>query len=187
LKKRHDFICGRSAYLYHGGLEAVIKQLKYHDKKYYSRFLAKITYDELKDYIEIVNPDFLVPVPVHFLRKFKRGYNQAYEISAELSHLSGIKTLKLLKRIRYTKPQNKLKQKQRLSNLKSSISVDDRCFDTYQSIHEKQELEVIKKQKLKVMIVDDIYTTGTTMDACANAFKEFGIEDVYFITVATGN
>ena len=100
----------------------------------------------------------------------KRGYNQAELIANELSQMTHIPVdSDILKRVVNTTPQKELNDKERAKNLKNAFQVN----------------EYIVQYK-KIVLVDDIYTTGATLDACAKALKEAGAEKIYFVAACIG-
>lgn len=112
----------------------------------------------------------MIPVPVSRKKMQKRGYNQAALIARQLAEKTGIPTdLHSLARIRDTIPQKELNHQERRKNLNNAFKMDQNAV----------------KYK-KVLLVDDIYTTGSTIDACAVALKEAGVQQVYFISLSIG-
>ena len=112
-----------------------------------------------------------VPIPLHPSRRRKRGFNQAELLAKELSGRSGIPAdAGLLMRVKKTRAQKELNDQERLTNLKDAFSVRKRKVP-YQNI----------------ILVDDIYTTGSTMDAAAKVLKENGAKNIYFVCICVGN
>ena len=116
----------------------------------------------------------LIAVHVHhglMSRRRKRGFNQAEEIADRLSAVWEIPVEKhLLFRKKKTAPQKELGESGRLENLVSAFEADAGCAKQYRS----------------VILVDDILTTGATMEACARALKHAGIEHVYMAALSAG-
>ena len=111
-----------------------------------------------------------IPVPLHRKRLLKRGYNQAEEIALRLSRALGIPVDSgLLVRKAETKAQKTLTSDGRALNLMGSFIVPGQC--PYK----------------RVILVDDIYTTGATAEACTRALHEAGVRDVFFISLAIGH
>ena len=107
---------------------------------------------------------------VHASRKRERGYNQAELVAAELSRLTGIRMYgDLVRRVRKTVPQKELTIQERQNNLKKAFNIST---------------NVVKLNK--VILVDDIYTTGSTLDAVAMELKRHGVKAVYFIALCIG-
>ena len=114
--------------------------------------------------------DEIIPVPLHKSRKRKRGYNQAGIVAEELGKLLHIPVNhRAVLRIRNTRPQKELNDTQRIHNLKGAFAVPEN-----------------QKIKPNILIVDDIYTTGNTIERVAEKLKAAGAEKVYFLTISIG-
>jgi ComF family protein len=112
----------------------------------------------------------IIPVPIHRSRLRQRGYNQAELVAKELSRLTGIPMYgKLVKRTKKTVPQKMLNPNERQNNLKKAFNIDS---------------NVVKLNK--TILIDDIYTTGSTIDAVAMELKRHGVKSVFFITLCIG-
>lgn len=114
----------------------------------------------------------LVPVPIHWRRRYQRGFNQAAELAGVLSRTSGYPVVDALRRVVFTPPQSKLNRQQRLENLARAIRMRPR------------HLATIRDRDL--LLVDDIFTTGSTSQACADVLKTSGARRVAVITLARG-
>ena len=116
---------------------------------------------------DLWRPDVLVPVPVHGSRFRERGYNQAEELARELSRILQIPCdTGLVFRTRNTQPQNGLSPEQRKENVKQAFAV--------------------KKHALiprRVLLVDDIYTTGSTRNELENLLYRCGVQKVYMVCI----
>ena len=114
--------------------------------------------------------DTMIPIPVHKKKLQKRGYNQAEVLAQRLGKDLHIATYpRYLQRVVDTNPQKELNDKERMKNLKSAFKIGE------------------NKIKLKrVLLVDDIYTSGATIEACTKALLENGTEMVYYTSVAIG-
>ncbi len=113
--------------------------------------------------------DVLVPVPLHPARWRERGYNQSELLAHTASKVSGIPLwTKALRRIRYTTPQAKLGPAERAQNVQGAFAVKDR-------------VSVVGK---KIVLIDDVFTTGATSNECARVLLEAGAHSVFLATVA---
>ena len=143
---------------------------KYQGRREYAQFwgmeLARVLGEEILSW----RADAIIPVPLHKTREKQRGYNQAALIARELGKRLNIPVEEeFVGRIRQTLPQKNLKGKERQNNLKNAFK--------------------IRKNDVKlntVIVVDDIYTTGTTMDEIAGCLKRAGIREIYCISLAVG-
>jgi len=117
----------------------------------------------------------LVPVPIHKSKYRERGYNQAEVLAKGIGRELNIPVLSdLLIRNKKTLPQKQLSDKERLNNLREAFEYNS----TY--------AEKLRRQPDRLMLVDDIYTTGSTIEACTNVLKQNGVSYVYFITLCIG-
>lgn len=166
----HRFIRGRGLYVYNDEVRASITRFKYHGRREYADYYGYDMVRQLGAFIAGCRPDCLVPVPVSKEKLKKRGYNQAELIADSISARTGIPVEKgLMIRIRDTLPMKELNRTERMKNLKGAFKI---------SSHDVKCRNVI--------IVDDIYTTGSTMDAAADVLKDAGADKINFITLAEG-
>lgn len=168
-KKKHAYIQGTALYDY-GSMADSVFRFKYMGRVEYARFYGRELYKEKACWLAMINPDALVPVPIHPSRKRKRGYNQAELIARELARCSGIPVnIRLIRRIGRTSPLKNLNQLEREKNLK-------RAFKIY-----KNDVKLST-----IVIIDDIYTTGSTIDAMTGILHKAGIPNVYFMALTIG-
>lgn len=168
-KETMYFEYGFSLYEYNDFMKKSIYNFKYNKKPEYAKFYASEIIKEYKDFILKINPDCFVPIPLSNKKMILRGFNQAEVLANEMSVLSGIKVVNLFKRIKHTSPMKNLTLFERKRNLSEVFKLNK----------DKMILNNIKC----VIIVDDIYTTGTTINYVSNILNNFGVK-VYFITVA---
>jgi ComF family protein len=165
---------GYALWVYEGGAKRSVGAFKYKGRQEYKRFYGQMLCDVYGKELRRIGITTIVPVPVHKERKRLRGYNQAELIAVELGERLGLPVeVKGLKRVRATKPQKGLGLKAREENLRRAFACDRRSF--------------WGKDLKKVLLVDDIYTTGSTIEACAKCLLEAGAKEVYFITLCIGN
>ena len=118
----------------------------------------------------MINPDALIPVPIHSSRMRSRGYNQAELVARELSRHSGIPVnTKLIQRVKRTKPLKSLSHSERQNNLKRAFKI----------LQNDVKLNTI-------VIIDDIYTTGSTIDAMTGVLNDAGVKNVYYMALTIG-
>jgi ComF family protein len=126
------------------------------------------------DWIGQLMPDALIPVPVHKERYRKRGFNQAELVAKELGKYCKIPVISdFLIRVKNTLPQKELSDRERSDNLRHAFSV-------------RNESQELSKLIDCVIIIDDIYTTGSTIEACTRTLQEVGVKKVYFLCVCIG-
>lgn len=141
---------------YRPPLDAVVQALKFGRLDYLGRHLAVALAEGLGDRLD--GFDRVVPVPLHWRRHLARGYNQAERIARPLAALLGIPYLGALSRRRATPPQSLLGREQRLANLRRAFRVP----------------RPGRVRALRLLLVDDVATTGATLDAAAAALKKAG-------------
>ncbi len=175
MKKDYHFITGYSVWLYDSLMKKSISDFKYNNKKEYASFYIHEAVRLYGESIKQIAPDVIVPVPVHKLKFRERGYNQADILARGMAGSLDIPVLsRLLIRNRKTLPQKQLNDKERLKNLREAFEFN------------KAAARRFNKKISSVLLVDDIYTTGSTMEACTNVLLDNGILDVYFITICIG-
>ncbi len=167
--KTHLFDKGRALYEYESIREALYR-MKYAGRKEYAEFFALELSLFLKEEILKWNADALIPVPLHSTRQRKRGFNQAQLLAEHLGEFLGIPVRSdLLKRCKKTVPQKELSLAERQNNLKKAFKISQ--YDV----------------KLKtIIVIDDIFTTGSTIDAMSSELRRAGVQKIYFITLAIG-
>lgn len=116
----------------------------------------------------------LVPVPLHRKRFQHRHFNQAEEISRELSRLTGLPVVKALRRIRHTGHQTSLTRSQRMENLRGAFAITS-------TGHRR-----LAEFPAGAVLVDDVLTTGSTVDECAKVLRKAGFQKVFVVTVMRG-
>ena len=165
-----SFEQGRSIWLHKGLVKQSVYQFKYHNKRAYSKVYAREMSRLYGALLQKWNPDVLIPVPLHRKRRRVRGYNQADVLAKEIGRSLNLPVAyNIVKRHRYTNPQKELNKRQRNHNLKDAFCVKN-----------------LPEEVKKVVIIDDIYTTGSTIDAIAEKLKEKGVQKVWFLTISIG-
>lgn len=144
--------------------------IKYRNKRQYLEFYVEAVCVRFGRQILRMGADALVPVPIHPSRRRKRGFNQAEILAEGIGGKLGIPVCSgLLVRNKRTAPQKELSPLERLKNLEEAFAVGTGVEDME-----------------SVIIVDDIYTTGSTVEACTRMLKAAGVKRVYFIAVCIG-
>ena len=158
-------------------IKRLISDFKFRGRAWYADFFAE---EFVKRYGQILlelKPDLLIPVPIHKSRLRTRGFNQAQLLTERISTLTGIGSEELLLRTGRTKPQKELGFEERKKNLMGAFSLDKDKMKNYKAIGRKLKT---------VILVDDIYTTGATLNECARVLKAEGILKVYFLSLSIG-
>lgn len=161
---------GRSLWLHKRPVSSSIYDFKYKNKRVYGEIYGREMAEQFNDLIRMWEIDVLIPVPLHRKRQRKRGYNQAEIIARELGKRLGIPVdMSVIIRERETTPQKELGQKNRRKNLKKAFCLTGK--------------RLIGKN---ILLIDDIYTTGSTIDAMAEVLMKTGCEKIYFLTISIG-
>jgi competence protein ComFC len=153
-------------------IQAAVKQFKYHFTQDLADYFGKLLSVKLSELSMLKNKEFiLIPIPLHKKRLGERGFNQAELIAGAVIRYAGKGTVlnRLLTRTRYTSQQAKLKKAERQKNLDGAFEVAG----------ELSELE----NKI-CFLVDDVCTTGSTLESCARALRKKGLGKVYGLVVA---
>lgn len=149
--------------VYSKNLQKLIRGLKYHNQPDLAYYLAKFMYEYWVQLTDAADYQ-IVPVPIYYTRLRKRKYNHMQLVAEEFSKLSGYPVNSgLILRVKDTRPQYKLKRAERLENLKNAFKVDISQLD----------------RRRKILILDDICTTGSTFE---EMIKEFEKNNIYDIT-----
>lgn len=161
------FDCLRSFGAYDGVLRRLIALLKYAEVRPLARPLGGWLALLPHMYPELSGADRIIPVPLHRQRERQRGFNQAALLASELSRWSGLPVdAASLQRVKDTPSQTGLTRRQREENVRGAFAVNTK-LDT-----------------ARILLVDDVCTTGATVDACARALKRAGAASVRAATVA---
>lgn len=147
----------------------LIHSFKFHDQIYLSKFFAKLMYNYWQD--QLTEIDYIIPVPMHKFRMIERKFNQAALLATHIAKFTKKKIL-LSGLIKYKKTPRQaiLNKQQRKINIKNSIIVNEKYFD------------LIKGKK--ILLVDDVFTTGATINECTKALKKAGASLIIVIVIA---
>ncbi|RYD74865.1 MAG: ComF family protein [Verrucomicrobiaceae bacterium] len=165
------FECAVAPFLSRGPVREFIHRFKYNRHLYLRHQLVNWMERGLADERLLRNPaDALVPVPLHSARQREREFNQAEMLAKLLSKRSGIPLSTCLQRIRYTTTQTRLDRHERMENLRGAFRV--RNTPTVTGSH--------------LILIDDVFTTGSTVEECARVLRAAGAASVRVLTVARG-
>ncbi len=176
-KEESAFERGVSVFLYEGDIRDSMVRFKFHGREEYGAWYARELLAMHGRTLREFEPDAVIPVPVHRRKMRDRGYNQAERIARELA--DGLELplyAGYLRRNRFTVPQKKLSNHERVRNLMRALEPG------------RQALRLSQQQKTprRVILVDDIYTTGSTMEACSAVLRSTGVEHVMVATICIG-
>ena len=168
--KPHFYERGMALCSYNDTMRESLYRMKYHGRREYAETYGRIMAKYFGNAVKRAGVEGIIPVPLHPKRERERGYNQAALLARTFGRESGIPVYEnYLVRTRHTPPMKSLSIGERQNNLKKAFKI--------------RQNDV----KLRVTIViDDIYTTGSTVDAVAKMLLEAGALRVFFITLAIG-
>lgn len=176
VEKKFFYHQGRSLWRHKGLAKQSIYGFKYHNRRIYGETYARLLVEKHKGKIVEWQPECIIGVPIHSSRKKSRGYNQAdilaQNISKELSKQLNIEVpfvKGFMKRNKTTGFQKKLNDIQRTSNIYSVFQMN-------------YPYDLPKR----VLLVDDIYTTGATVNEVAKVLRKSGVKEVNFLVVSIG-
>ncbi|MGB9765530.1 MAG: ComF family protein [Candidatus Saccharicenans sp.] len=159
----------RSLGPYAGALKEIIILFKYRGYEVLSKTLSLTLYNNFQKGNLFSGIDFIVPIPLHRQKYKTRGFNQAELLTKNLSILSGRPWLKnILVKIKNTPAQVSLEAQEREKNLKGAFAI--------------RKPEKIEGQTL--LLVDDVFTTGSTINECARILRQNGAREVRALTIA---
>lgn len=168
-ERKHCYISGRALYEYREVASALYR-FKYSGRREYAEVFGEELAYYLGDFLREIRAQALVPVPMYPAKKRKRGYNQATLLARTLGRCLQLPVYEdLVKRVRDTQPLKLLNTEERVNNLKKAFILAENGV----------KLNVI-------VIIDDIYTTGSTIDEIARVLQADRDRSIYFITLAIG-
>ena len=169
--KVNRIIDGKNVYcagVYEKNIQKLIRGLKYHNQPDLAYYLAKFMYEYWQNVTDEKNFQ-IIPVPVFKKREKQRKYNHMTLVAEEFSKFTGYPcNNELIKRVKDTKPQYNLKKLQRMENLKDAF-----------------EVNTSKIQPGRILIIDDICTTGSTFEEIISELKKCGIDDIVCLAATT--
>jgi ComF family protein len=169
-RKKHLYVRGRAAFEYDTLMRASVGRFKYRNRREYADYYVREIVRSCGAAVLAWQADALIPIPLHRSKRRSRGFNQAELIARGVGKSLEIPVCTdLLIRSRRTKPQKELNDLERRANLKNA----------FQAVGNDVKLK-------KVILVDDIYTTGSTIDEAAAVLLENGAEKVYFLCICIG-
>jgi len=156
----------RSVFLFEGPVRVAVHRLKYRGRRSLAEPLGALMADWWAQHPAEI--DLVVPVPLHPRRLRQRGYNQAALLAAVLAgRIQQPLAEGVLFRVRYTRPQMELKEVERRRNVRGAFRGRDGTV-----------------RGRRILLVDDVCTTGATLEACADALRKAGAAEVWALTLA---
>jgi ComF family protein len=150
-------------------LQHIIHALKYDKKFHIGIFLGKSLGEHFKSQFQNWNINLIVPIPLHHLKKAERGFNQSYYIAKGISSQTSIAVKShIIKRKRFTQSQTTMTLKEREDNVEGAFKI--------------RKTENVKGKN--ILLVDDVMTTGATINECGKVLIDAGANKIYAATVA---
>lgn len=166
-----DFCSARSAVEARGGVLEAIHRYKYSRALWFEPFLARLLVRQAVPELARQSWDLIAPVPLHASKRREREFNQAERLAARLSRATGLPVNnRLLCRVLPTRTQTLLSRPERMANVRDAFALRPRT----------------KVDGKRIVLIDDVFTTGATTSACASVLREAGAGEVCVWTVARG-
>ncbi len=163
------FDCAVAAYRSRGIVRRLVHQFKYSGQRYLRFPIAEWLGETMRDpRLDGRRFDVIVPVPLHPARERERGFNQATLLAERLGDSTGVSLYPALERIRYTTTQTVHDRAERIENLRGAFRL-------------RKNRDV---RDLRVLLIDDVLTTGSTLSECARVLKAAGAVSVHAATAA---
>ena len=168
--KKHYFIQSKGVYVYEGNMKQSMYRFKYSNRRCYKYTFSRDILRVHGRWIQSLNVDGIVPVPMYRKKQKIRGYNQAELIADQLSREIKIPLYSdIVYRTRKTIPMKGLSDTQRQKNLKNAFNFSGKGL-----------------QLKRVLLIDDIYTTGATLDSVDKVLRDAGVKEVYGLCMCVG-
>ena len=164
---------GTAVWVYTDETKAAMVDFKYGGCMSDAFVYASEMADRCGDFFNRYRPQAIVPVPIHRRRAWFRGYNQAELLAVELGRKLDIPVMSLIRRSVYTTPLKELAPDERKKALSQAFEIDP-------------EVSLDISGLDRVLLVDDIYTTGSTVEVCAQLLSELGIGHIYAAYLCIG-
>lgn len=165
-----SFSAGIALTIYGGAVKESLARIKYHNMRQDLDWFCHEAARRYQNQVRIWGIQALVPIPIHSSRRRKRGFNQAEEAANRIGQIWNLPVYpNALRRIKRTTAQKELNSYQRLKNLEQAFAIGK-----------------LPEQIHIVLLIDDIYTTGSTMEACTRILLQNGMDRVYCLSLAAG-
>lgn len=172
--RQFSYLCGFPVWIYNQPMKRSIAAFKYNGRREYAAYYGQEFTKMYGERLKKLSVQALLPVPMYPAKQRARGYNQAELFAEEIGRRLGIRVCNdYLLRVRNTRPQKLLDNKQRYANLQGAFTIDEKKRKCYAGLK-------------NVMLVDDIYTTGSTIETCSRVLLQAGMEKIYAATISIG-
>lgn len=165
---KRNFDENHPVFLYSDEMSSALKRYKFAGKMYYHKPFAQFIYAEIEEKLKHI--DYILYPPINRRTFYKRGFNQCELIAKELSLKSGVPYLKnAVLKVRQYKKQSLASGKDRYKNVKGAFKINDKYH------------EILKGKR--ILLIDDVLTTGATLDECSKMLKKLGVFSVICSTL----
>lgn len=169
-KGTHVYRQGKAVFIYKEGIRQSMYRFKYSNRREYAAFYAKEAARLYGDWVKKNHIEVIVPIPMYQGKKRRRGYNQAEVFAQALGEELKLPVNgEIVRRVRDTRPQKELNDRERRNNLKNAFQFKS---------------NIVKYKQ--ILLVDDIYTTGSTVDTVADVLLSGGVQTIYYICISIG-
>lgn len=166
----HAYDRGGAVFSYDDVMKKSISMFKYHNRREYAAFYAEEMKERCGRLIGLCAPQVILPIPIHREKRRQRGFNQAELVAKELGKLLKIPVDPgYLLRTQKTVPQKELTRRERKENLKEAFQLRENAV-----VYDR------------VLLIDDIYTTGATIDAVSEILRKNQTKIIFFLTICVG-
>lgn len=170
---QHSFDKGYSCAVYEGPVKEILSGFKYKGKSYMGNIIGDMMLDRAQGFIQDIDFQTVIPIPMHKSKKKSRGFNQSEILAKKIAFGLGKEYRNdILFKQRNTPPMSSLDSTERRINLHGAFQIG---YNKDEAIKDKD-----------IMLVDDVYTTGSTLDECATLLKKSGTDKVFIYTFASG-
>ncbi len=150
-------------------LQSIIHSIKYNQRFLTGKFLGELVGKEFNKLFHIWKIDYIIPIPLHHLKKAERGYNQSFYIAKGISKQAKILiNSKVINRNRFTQTQTALNLQEREKNMCGAFSIKNSNY-------------ILGKN---ILLVDDVITTGATISECGKVLKDNGAKNIFAVSLA---
>jgi ComF family protein len=165
---------------YEGRMKDIVHSLKYESRRSIAPPLGALMRECGAELLR--DASIVVPVPLHPRREYQRGFNQADDLARQL----GLPAMPLLKRVVFTRSQIELPKHERHENVRNAFALNDKPkgLSLQDYLRRTCSDEPLGSSIRIVVLVDDVSTTGATLEACARVLKSAGVKEVRALTAA---
>ena len=168
--KEHIFNKNIALLPYEGQSKTAMYRLKYGRNKTVAYGMGELALSQYEQYFRSLNLDAIIPIPLHRNREKERGYNQAYLIAKVIGDAINVPVVDdYLVRCEDTVPQKQLNDEQRKNNVKNAFLIRENGV-----------------KLVRIMLIDDIYTTGATLDEASMVLRRRGVKEIHCFTICIG-